>query len=127
MRCAKNDLADDLDTVMGQTNVFGSASRRKCQMCPDDLYHLRGSPQNMGHNRGTGRGDSLVANRRQNKGLWCSAVQFKLRRVLFVQDDVLIGAHGAQQSRVPLPRPIRVDTQHPPLTAPHSVNVLQHI
>lgn len=41
MRCAKNDLADDLDTVMGETNVFGSASRRKCQMCPDDLYHLR--------------------------------------------------------------------------------------
>jgi hypothetical protein len=44
-------------------------------MCPDDLYHLRGSPQNMGHNWGTSRGDSLVANRRQNKGLWCSAVQ----------------------------------------------------
>jgi len=30
---------------------------------------------NMGYTWGTSRGDSLVANRRQNKGLWCSAVQ----------------------------------------------------
>src|SRR5882762_4105036 len=28
--------------------------------------------QNMGHNWGTSRGDSVIANRRQNKGLWCS-------------------------------------------------------
>jgi hypothetical protein len=29
----------------------------------------------VGHNWGTIGGDSLVANRRQNKGLWCSAAQ----------------------------------------------------
>src|SRR3989442_4171516 len=32
-------------------------------------------PKLAGHSWGTTRGDSLVANRRQNKGLWCSAVK----------------------------------------------------
>src|SRR5580700_3617005 len=42
-------------------------------MCPrrgSTIMHIA----NMGHNWETSRGDSLVANRRQNKGLWCSAV-----------------------------------------------------
>src|SRR5271169_6462890 len=53
-----------------------SDSRGKCQMFPGNFCHLRSSPQNIGmggHNWGTSRGDSLVAIRRQNKGLWCSA------------------------------------------------------
>ena len=33
-----------------------------------------GRTHRVGHNWGTSRGESLVANRRQNKDLWCSAV-----------------------------------------------------
>jgi len=35
---------------------------------------IRGIATPSGHNWGTTRGDSLVANRRQNKALWCSVV-----------------------------------------------------
>jgi hypothetical protein len=45
---------------------------------PRESFHSRGSTavcvKRMGHTWGTTGGDSLIVNRRQNKGLWCSAV-----------------------------------------------------
>ena len=74
MRCTKNDLADDLDTVMGQTKFLVVPVEGNVR-CARMIYTILGFTPKRGHNWGTSRGDSLVANRRQNKGLWRSAMQ----------------------------------------------------
>ena len=55
-----------LASILGGLLLWGSANAARRSYD----FHFRA-----GHIWGTIRGDSLVANRRQNKGLWCSAMQ----------------------------------------------------